>query len=158
MTKIDYLSNSKDFIGLSDEDKPTTNIGDGSTFYEVDTGKFYIYYKGEWYKQGEEQSVDFRLVDVNTQEELSDGDTIRVTDLGIDYSIVLYSDNEISSDLISCSSSNTSITTIEYIPVPEEDTICGVFMLHPDNNGNCTVTLTIGTKTFTFNIEVAIIG
>lgn len=40
-----------DFIGLSTEEKPTEKAVDGSTFYEVDTSKFYIYYKEQWYEQ-----------------------------------------------------------------------------------------------------------
>lgn len=46
-----------DLLGLSSEEKPTKIMPDGSgimngtTFYEVDTGKFYIYYKENWYEQ-----------------------------------------------------------------------------------------------------------
>lgn len=45
-----------DLLGLSTEDLPETMedgtpLIDGSTFYEVDTMKFYIFYKGEWYLQ-----------------------------------------------------------------------------------------------------------
>lgn len=40
----------KDLIGLSDETKPTDEV-DGTTFYEVDTGAFFIYYDGTWYEQ-----------------------------------------------------------------------------------------------------------
>lgn len=39
-----------DLIGLSTEEKPSNQL-DGTTFYEVDTSKFYIYYKGTWYEQ-----------------------------------------------------------------------------------------------------------
>lgn len=48
---IEFLKTRFDFIGLSSEDKPTDEAVDGSTFYEVDTSKFYIYYKEEWYEQ-----------------------------------------------------------------------------------------------------------
>lgn len=40
----------KDLIGLSTETKPTDEA-DGTTFYEVDTGAFFIYYEGTWYEQ-----------------------------------------------------------------------------------------------------------
>ena len=40
----------KDLIGLSTEVKPT-DMADGTTFYEVDTGAFFIYYDGQWYEQ-----------------------------------------------------------------------------------------------------------
>jgi hypothetical protein len=51
-----------DLLGLSSEwadGIPTvmedgTPVINGSTAYEVDTGKFYIYYKGQWYEQGAE--------------------------------------------------------------------------------------------------------
>lgn len=39
-----------DYLGLSTEEKPT-EIVDGSTYYEVDTGAFYLAYKGTWYLQ-----------------------------------------------------------------------------------------------------------
>lgn len=41
-----------DYLILSSEDKPASVV-DGSTVYEVDTQKLYIYYKGTWYLQGE---------------------------------------------------------------------------------------------------------
>lgn len=39
-----------DLLGLSTDEKPSNQI-DGTTFYEVDTSTFYIYYKGTWYEQ-----------------------------------------------------------------------------------------------------------
>lgn len=40
-----------DIVGLSTEEKPTTGIEDGTTYYTVDTQELYIYYKGTWYNQ-----------------------------------------------------------------------------------------------------------
>lgn len=41
-----------DYFGLSTEDKPlATAVADGSTYYEVNTGKLYLAYKGTWYDQ-----------------------------------------------------------------------------------------------------------
>ena len=44
-----------DFMGLSTEDKPTKatseNVTDGSTYYEVDTSKLYVYYGSDWYEK-----------------------------------------------------------------------------------------------------------
>lgn len=41
-----------DYLGLEDESKPAaTSVADGSTYYEVDTGKLWLAYKGEWYDQ-----------------------------------------------------------------------------------------------------------
>ena len=39
-----------DYLGLSSEDKPQ-DLVDGTTFYEVDTSKFFIWYNGQWYEQ-----------------------------------------------------------------------------------------------------------
>lgn len=39
-----------DYLIKSNENKPT-EATNGSTLYEVDTGKFYIYYEEEWILQ-----------------------------------------------------------------------------------------------------------
>lgn len=44
-----------DTLKLSTESMPVAEA-DGTTCYEVDTGKFYIYYKGQWYEQGAEET------------------------------------------------------------------------------------------------------
>lgn len=38
-----------DLVGLSTDSKPT-KLKDGSTFLEVNTSDFYIFYKNNWYK------------------------------------------------------------------------------------------------------------
>ena len=50
VSKFDLTSNRWDYGGLSSEDKPT-DVSNLSTFLEVDTGKFYVFYKGTWYEQ-----------------------------------------------------------------------------------------------------------
>lgn len=43
-----------DFIGLSTDDKPTADnprVADGSTYYESDTSKVYVWYKTQWYEK-----------------------------------------------------------------------------------------------------------
>ena len=40
-----------DIVGLDEEDKPTTGIENGTTFYTVDSHKLFIWYEGEWYDQ-----------------------------------------------------------------------------------------------------------
>lgn len=44
-----------DFLGLSTDAKPTAetseNVTNGSTYYEADTSKLYIYYDGTWYEK-----------------------------------------------------------------------------------------------------------
>lgn len=50
-----YLSSTRwDFIGLSTDSKPTATsnkVVDGSTFYEVNTSKLYIWCKDRWYEK-----------------------------------------------------------------------------------------------------------
>lgn len=47
-----YTQNNRvEIIGLSTEEKPTEDIINGSTYREVDTKKFYIFYNGTWYEQ-----------------------------------------------------------------------------------------------------------
>lgn len=45
-----------DLVGLSTEEKKT-NVKDGSTFFEVDTSNLYVFYKGTWYLQGEQEET-----------------------------------------------------------------------------------------------------
>ena len=43
-----------DFIGLSTDNKPTADnvkVTEGSTFYESDTSKYYIWHKDRWYEK-----------------------------------------------------------------------------------------------------------
>lgn len=49
-SKIGYMRHSYDWIGLSTETKPGTDVDNGSTFLEVDTSKVFIYYNGTWYE------------------------------------------------------------------------------------------------------------
>lgn len=46
-----------DYLLLSSETKPEAATN-GSTCYEVDTGKFYIAYKGTWYDQDFSESEE----------------------------------------------------------------------------------------------------
>ena len=50
-----YLSSTRwDFIGLSSESKPTATsnkVVNGSTFYEADTSKLYIWVASQWYEK-----------------------------------------------------------------------------------------------------------
>jgi hypothetical protein len=53
--RFDLLGLSSEWSGgIPEVMEDGTPVLDGSTAYEVDTGKFYIYYKGEWYEQGAE--------------------------------------------------------------------------------------------------------
>lgn len=53
-----------DLIGLSSEAKPTT-VKDGSTYFEVDTSNLYIFYKGTWYLQGEQEVSSVQNASLN---------------------------------------------------------------------------------------------
>lgn len=47
-----YTQNNRiDYLGLSNEVKPTEGVVNGSTFYEVDTTNLYMFYNGTWYQQ-----------------------------------------------------------------------------------------------------------
>lgn len=53
---MDGLTNTRwDFIGLSSDTKPTpatsTQVVDGSTFFEADTSKLYFWTKDQWYNK-----------------------------------------------------------------------------------------------------------
>ena len=50
-----------DYLRLSTEEKPLPNV-DGSTCYEVDTSELYIAYKGQWYKQGQQETQEVSSV------------------------------------------------------------------------------------------------
>lgn len=43
------LDNRIDIVILSTEPKPTKNLKNGSTLYEVDTASLYIWYEDNWY-------------------------------------------------------------------------------------------------------------
>lgn len=45
------LDNRIDIVSLSTEPKPTKNLKNGSTLYEVDTARLYIWYEGNWYDE-----------------------------------------------------------------------------------------------------------
>lgn len=45
------LENRIDIVILSTEAKPTKNLKNGSTLYEVDTASLYIWYEGNWYDE-----------------------------------------------------------------------------------------------------------
>ena len=47
--KIAGIPYTRDFIGNSDDEKPTVGIPVGSSFYETDTGDTYIYDGEQWH-------------------------------------------------------------------------------------------------------------
>ena len=56
--RFDILGTADEFSdGLPEVMEDGTPVLDGSTAYEVDTMKFYIFYKGEWYLQAETEGT-----------------------------------------------------------------------------------------------------
>ncbi len=45
----------KRWIGHSSDEKPSTDVPEGSTFHMIDTGEIYIYHNGMW-------AEDLRLI------------------------------------------------------------------------------------------------
>lgn len=62
-----------DFLRLEDEGFPTEAVT-GSTCYFVDTQELYIYYKGDWYLQGESQEAESDEDDQGGSDEPQGGD------------------------------------------------------------------------------------
>ncbi len=52
---MNFYDNRFDFLFDSTDSESTSmfteNVVNGSTAYDVGTGEFYIYYKGQWHKQ-----------------------------------------------------------------------------------------------------------
>lgn len=52
---VDKIHYRWDFVGLSTDSKPTPaespKVVDGSTFYESNTSKLYVFYKDTWYEK-----------------------------------------------------------------------------------------------------------
>lgn len=48
-----------DYLGLSTETKPdASKLADGTTYYEVNTGKLWLVYNGTWYDQDFSESEE----------------------------------------------------------------------------------------------------
>ena len=66
-----------DFYGLSTDSKPdATNpkVADGSTYYEADTSKLYVWYKDQWYeKQSTGGGGGASIARVLTEDDMEDG-------------------------------------------------------------------------------------
>lgn len=56
--RFDILGLAEEFAGgIPEVMEDGTPVQDGSTAYEVDTMKFYIFYKGTWYLQDEQEET-----------------------------------------------------------------------------------------------------
>ena len=57
-----------DYLGLSSDEKPTKKAVNGSTFYETDSSKFFIFYDGIWYEQQVKKGPDVNNQDITITE------------------------------------------------------------------------------------------
>ncbi len=45
---VSFVATIKRWQGLSTDEKPSTDVPEGSTFHVVDTGEEYVYHDGSW--------------------------------------------------------------------------------------------------------------
>ena len=45
---VSFVATKKHFQGDSTDDKPLTDVPEGSTFHTVDTGEEFVYHNGMW--------------------------------------------------------------------------------------------------------------
>lgn len=72
-----------DFLGLSTDTKPTPetseNVTNGSTYYEVNTSKLYVYYGTQWYEKASTGggSSDFETLELTIDYEAGTVSTVK---------------------------------------------------------------------------------
>ena len=73
-----------DFYGLSTDSKPdATNprVADGSTYYEADTSKLYVWYNDQWYEK--QAGGELPVATSETLGGIKVGDGLSITDAGV---------------------------------------------------------------------------
>ena len=73
-----------DFYGLSTDSKPTaTNprVADGSTYYEADTSKLYVWYNDQWYEK--QAGGELPIATTETLGGIKVGDGLSITEGGV---------------------------------------------------------------------------
>lgn len=73
-----------DFYGLSTDSKPdATNpkVADGSTYYEADTSKLYVWYKDQWYEK--QAGGELPVATSETLGGIKVGDGLSITEAGV---------------------------------------------------------------------------
>lgn len=75
-----------DFIGLSTDTKPDSSnpkVADGSTFYESNTSKLYVWYKDQWYEKTAGGSYELPVASADTLGGVKVGDGLSITEAGV---------------------------------------------------------------------------
>lgn len=74
-----------DFIGLSTDSKPTASsprVVNGSTYYEADTSKAYVWYKDQWYEK-EAGGSELPIASAETLGGVKVGEGLSITEAGV---------------------------------------------------------------------------
>ena len=75
-----------DFYGLSTDSKPdATNekVANGSTYYEADTSKLYVWYNDQWYEKEAGSSYELPVASASTLGGVKVGDGLSITEAGV---------------------------------------------------------------------------
>ena len=73
-----------DFYGLSTDSKPTATdpkVANGSTYYEADTSKLYVWYNDQWYEK--QAGGELPVATANTLGGIKVGDGLSITEGGV---------------------------------------------------------------------------
>lgn len=74
-----------DFYGLSTDAKPTADnpkVANGSTYYEADTSKLYVWYNDQWYEK-EAGGGELPIASADTLGGVKVGDGLSITEAGV---------------------------------------------------------------------------
>lgn len=75
-----------DFIGLSTDSKPTATdpkVANGSTFYESDTSKLYVWYQDQWYEKEAGGSYELPIASSETLGGVKVGEGLSIDESGV---------------------------------------------------------------------------
>lgn len=75
-----------DFIGLSSDTKPdATNpkVANGSTYYESDTSKLYVWYNNQWYEKTATGGYELPIASASTLGGVKVGEGLEISEAGV---------------------------------------------------------------------------
>ena len=75
-----------DFYGLSTDSKPTADnpkVANGSTFYEADTSKLYVWYTDQWYEKEAGGSYELPIASAETLGGVKVGEGLAIDEGGV---------------------------------------------------------------------------
>lgn len=84
---ISLITTIQRWEGLSTDDKPTTDVKGGSTFYELDTGKKFVWNRVSWKEDLTEPASSFKF------SEKQDNLRRLVESIAVGNNLKLYDDN-----------------------------------------------------------------